>query len=152
MVERGALDFGINANVPPCALVEPLDHLDLLSKRRHLELGRSHRESSGKRRRPGCRVHTLADPQRLDLGKCEIAYVEPAVGALPIGEYLLDVGGRIEVDIVDHHEDPVLGQRDVLLDVVGAKGVCHSDRGQGMLRQISGGCPVRNDDLGCRRG
>jgi hypothetical protein len=97
----------------------------------------------------------LPHPQRLELGEREVLGEPPlerhAVDRLrrvPVGELrpLRDVGGRRDLVLVAHDEVPVARRDEVGLDVVRAHARAELVAGQCVLRPVTRGAAVGDDD------
>ena len=142
-MEGRLLELGIDAGSTAGGAVEPGDQLD------HLFEG-GNREARGALGEPT--IEALAHAQPPHLLEREVDGVVAAVGARAAGEDRGDVGGGLEIDVVQTDERAVACAHQVGLDVVRALAVRQRIRLQGVLGQIAAGAAVADDEpAGWRR-
>ena len=125
-------------------MVQTLHELDLLLEGVYAEVGFAHREAAR------ITLYLLAvfdfkafgELQRFDLRQRKVDGVVAAVFARAVREAFGDVGDAIEVMVVQYHQLVVLGHHQILFEVIGALGVGHRFRRQGVFRQVAAGAAV----------
>ena len=139
------LHFRIDTDLAAGALVQALDENDLFLEGVDAKLARPSREAPRIDRLAGLRIEALDDAQLAELCPREVDRVEAAVRTLPSGKARGDVRGAVQRDVMLHDQHAVLGEDQVLFEVVGALRVSQRLGSQRMLRQIPAGATVGDD-------
>ena len=140
----GALDFRVDTGGPARGVVQAVYEFELFGQRVHGKPPGVGRKPVRVDRRPVV-GQALRHAERADLGQVEVTHVIAAVVARPPREARCHVGDAVEMNVVQDDQLIVTGGDNVLLEIVGAHRVGHGLRGQGVLRQVTGGASVRDD-------
>jgi hypothetical protein len=84
--------------------------------------------------------------QLAQFGQVEVHRVIASVCPCAPGKALCHIGGAFEINIVQYHGDAVFTQDNVLFDIIRAHGVRHGLGGKGVLRQVTAGAAMRDND------